>query len=520
MTTTYTAVLKLALPVTGELSGTWGDTVNDNITSMIEEAIAGLSTINTWTTNSHTLTSANGTTSESRCAMLVAATGGGAPTAAATIICPSAAKLYVLQNNTSFAVTLKTSAGTGIAVAVGDTAYLFCDGTNVNSCVTTVTTNANLTGAVTSVGNATSLGSFTSAQLLAALTDETGTGANVFATSPTLVTPALGTPSALVGTNITGTATAFTASNVTTNANLTGDITSVGNATTLTNAPVIAKVLTGYVSGAGTVAATDSILQAIQKLNGNTAAGVNLTGAVTSVGTATSLGSFTSAQLLAALTDETGTGANVFATSPTLVTPALGTPSALVGTNITGTATAFTASNVTTNANLTGDVTSVGNATTLTNAPVIAKVLTGYVSGAGTVAATDSILQAIQKLNGNDATNANLTGAVTSVGNATSLGSFSSTDLRTALTDETGTGSAVFATSPTLVTPALGTPSAAVLTNATGLVLTTGVTGILPSANGGTNQATAIFAGGLIQVAKVAALPGSPDANTLYIVTP
>jgi hypothetical protein len=203
-----------------------------------------------------------------------------------------------------------------------------------------------------------------------------------------------------------------------------------------------------------------------------------------------------------------------------LVTPALGTPSALVGTNITGTASGLTAGNVTTNANLTGDVTSVGNATTLTNAPVIAKVLTGYVSGAGTVAATDSILQAIQKLNGNDATNANLTGAVTSVGNATSLGSFSSTDLRTALTDETGTGSAVFATSPTLVTPALGTPSAAVLTNATGLVLTTGVTGILPSANGGTNQATAIFAGGLIQVAKVAALPGSPDANTLYIVTP
>jgi hypothetical protein len=58
---------------------------------------------------------------------------------------------------------------------------------------------------------------------------------------------------------------------------------------------------------------------------------------------------------------------------------------------------------VVTNANLTGDVTSVGNATTLTNAPVIAKVLTGYVSGAGTVSSSDSILSAIQKLNGNDA---------------------------------------------------------------------------------------------------------------------
>ena len=48
-------------------------------------------------------------------------------------------------------------------------------------------------------------------------------------------------------------------------------------------------------------------------------------------------------------------------------------------------------------------------------------LLTGYTSAAGTVAATDTILQAIQKLNGNDATNANLTGPVTSVGNATAI---------------------------------------------------------------------------------------------------
>ena len=58
----------------------------------------------------------------------------------------------------------------------------------------TVTTNANLTGAVTSSGNATSLGSFTSSALAGALTDETGSGSAVFATSPTLVTPVLGTP--------------------------------------------------------------------------------------------------------------------------------------------------------------------------------------------------------------------------------------------------------------------------------------------------------------------------------------
>ena len=55
----------------------------------------------------------------------------------------------------------------------------------------TVTTNANLTGHITSVGNAAVLGSFTSAQLAAALTDETGSGSNVFATSPTLTDPAI-----------------------------------------------------------------------------------------------------------------------------------------------------------------------------------------------------------------------------------------------------------------------------------------------------------------------------------------
>ena len=82
------------------------------------------------------------------------------------------------------------------------------------------------------------------------VTTSTGSGNNVLSTSPTLVTPALGTPSALVGTNITGTAAGLTAGSVTTNANLTGPVTSVGNATTIVG-PIPAVTLSGAISGGG-----------------------------------------------------------------------------------------------------------------------------------------------------------------------------------------------------------------------------------------------------------------------------
>jgi hypothetical protein len=69
----------------------------------------------------------------------------------------------------------------------------------------------------------------------------------------------------------------------------------------------------------------------------------------------------------------------------------------------------------------------------------------------------------------------------------------------------TGTGSMVLSTSPTLVTPALGTPSSATLTNATGLPLSTGVTGTLATTNGGTGL-TSFTANGVVYASSTSAL--------------
>jgi hypothetical protein len=178
----YTNSLRLTLPVTGTEDGTWGDTVNNGITTLIDTSIAGTAAITMIAAN-YTLTSNSGATDEARSMFL---TLGGTPGASFNVICPTKSKLYFVKNNTAFAQTVKTLAGTGISVPNGGTiTVLYCDGTNVVNALTQLSSltlgsalpvTSGGTGGTTQAAGRTGLGATT-------------LGANLFTvTNPSAVT--------------------------------------------------------------------------------------------------------------------------------------------------------------------------------------------------------------------------------------------------------------------------------------------------------------------------------------------
>jgi len=197
MASTYSD-LKFELIGTGDQSGTWGSTTNDNIGTAIEQAITGFGNPIFTTDANLTITLTNTVALQTARALVLNATSSGSLTATRELVVPTIEKQYIVQNNTTGgqSITVKTTAGTGITVPNGKKMHLYVDGTNVVDAVSHFS-SLTLASALPVLSGGTGV------------TTSTGTGNVVLSTSPTLVTPALGTPSALVGTNITGTAAAF-----------------------------------------------------------------------------------------------------------------------------------------------------------------------------------------------------------------------------------------------------------------------------------------------------------------------
>ena len=270
MTTGTTTLLSLALPVEGELDGTWGDVVNYGITDYVDIAVAGTLTLNGdgAVTLANTVGTSSGTNITSTTAQYAIVKVTGTLTTTKVITAPSYSKTYVVDNAaTGGAVTFKASGQTGVSVAVGEKCTVYFNGTDfvkVASSVADGVTSVSGTGTVNGItltGTVTSTGSLTLG----------GTLSNVNLTS-----------------QVTGTL----------------PIANGGTGTTSTTFVNLATNVTGTLPAA----------------NGGT--GITSLGS----GVATFLGTPSSANLAAAVTDETGSGSLVFATSPTLVTPILGTP--------------------------------------------------------------------------------------------------------------------------------------------------------------------------------------------------
>lgn len=251
MPTSYTSLLGLALPVTGELSGTWGDTVNSYITQYIDAAVAGTQTISgsqtavtLSTTNGTALSQAGSGATGSAQYMIINCTGN--PASMLTITAPAASKAYLVLNSTSTSRDVKVvGAGptTGVTLVSGERAVLAWNGSdfvkvvsNVADGVTTLSFGS--TGLTPSTATS---GAVTVAGTLAIANGGTGSTSTTYCNLAANVTGTL--PIANGGTGTTST----TYCNLTTNVTGTLPVSNGGSG---------AATLTGVLRGNGTSAFT------------------------------------------------------------------------------------------------------------------------------------------------------------------------------------------------------------------------------------------------------------------------
>jgi len=126
MASTYSQTLRIELIGNGDQSGTWGDTTNINLGTLIEAAITGVQPI-IFADANYTLTAFNGLPDEARNAVLVL---GGTNTVTRNLIAPSVEKTYIVRNNTGASVVIKTASGAGVTISNNTTRIVYCDGTD------------------------------------------------------------------------------------------------------------------------------------------------------------------------------------------------------------------------------------------------------------------------------------------------------------------------------------------------------------------------------------------------------
>jgi hypothetical protein len=146
MASTYSTSLKLELIGDGDQAGIWGQTTNNNLGTLLEQAITGVISI-TMVNANYTLTSFNGVSDEARNAVLVIS---GTNSAVRDIIAPLVKKTYLIKNSTTggYGVRIIGTTGTGVTVPNGVTTLVYCDGTNfysaLNGTVNDFVVNGNL----------------------------------------------------------------------------------------------------------------------------------------------------------------------------------------------------------------------------------------------------------------------------------------------------------------------------------------------------------------------------------------
>jgi hypothetical protein len=233
MSSTYSDSLRVELIGPGDQAGAWGTTTNNNFNYIFDKAIAGYQAV-TIASSPYTLTSVSGPTSTAALNQSIyAAIQFTGATGATTVYAPAVSKTYIIWNNSGHAVTLyNTGYSTGPTIANGARALVFSTGTAFYEVLP-----QSISGVLPVVNGGTGV------------TTSTGTGSTVLSTSPTLVTPLLGTPTSGNLANCTF---------PTLNQNTTGSAASAGSLVTTNFSVVQSGTKLFFKYGATNIASLDS----------------------------------------------------------------------------------------------------------------------------------------------------------------------------------------------------------------------------------------------------------------------